>query len=197
MKFQYLIFITFFSCNQEKKGNKIQKSETVVQTVFLSNTSKNISKQNDSIFYKGELFSGVLYELKFNSKDTISVEHFKDGILNGVSKKWYENNIVREYREFKNGQKDGKQIAYFENGKTKFEFIAKSDIYEGELKEYNNDGALIHLASYKNGQEEGTQKLWYDNGKIRANYVVLNGKRYGLLGTKNCKNVSDSIFNFK
>jgi antitoxin component YwqK of YwqJK toxin-antitoxin module len=56
------------------------------------------------------------------------------------------------------------------------------------------DGKLIHLANYKNGQEEGTQKLWYDNGKIRANYVIKNGKRYGLLGTKNCINVSDSIF---
>jgi antitoxin component YwqK of YwqJK toxin-antitoxin module len=50
------------------------------------------------------------------------------------------------------------------------------------------------LAHFKDGQEEGSQKLWYDNGKIRANYVIIKGKRYGLLGTKNCKNVSDSIF---
>ena len=67
-------------------------------------------------------------------------------------------------------------------------------MYEGERKEWNNEGNLIYLATYKKGQEEGPQKLWYDNGKIRANYIIKNGKRYGLLGTKNCKNVSDSIF---
>ncbi|MCX6338150.1 MAG: toxin-antitoxin system YwqK family antitoxin, partial [Bacteroidetes bacterium] len=66
--------------------------------------------------------------------------------------------------------------------------------YEGELSEWTFDGKLIHLAHYIDGQEEGSQKLWYDNGKIRANYVIIKGKRYGLLGTKNCKNVSDSIF---
>ena len=90
--------------------------------------------------------------------------------------------------------KNGKQIAYWENNKKKFEFTAKDDAYEGELKEWAFNGTLTHLAHYVNGQEEGSQKLWYDNGKIRANYVIKNGKRFGLLGTKNCKNVSDSIF---
>ena len=99
-----------------------------------------------------------------------------------------------EVRNYKQGQKNGAQVAYFDNGTKKFEFVAKKDVYEGELKEWNKEGNLIHLATYENGHEEGTQKLWYDNGKIRANYVMLKGKRYGLLGTKNCKNVSDSIF---
>ena len=75
----------------------------------------------------------------------------------------------------------------------KFEFVANDDTYEGEMKQWNVDEQLIHLANFKNGQEEGSQKLWYDNGKIRANYVIIKGKRYGLLGTKNCRNVSDSI----
>ena len=39
-------------------------------------------------------------------------------------------------------------------------------------------------------------KYFYNNGKVRSNYLVINGKRYGLLGTKNCVNVKDSIFNF-
>lgn len=62
------------------------------------------------------------------------------------------------------------------------------------MKEWSFDGKLSHLGNFENGQEEGSQKMWYDTGKIRANYVIKNGKRYGLLGTKNCKNVSDSIF---
>ena len=111
-----------------------------------------------------------------------------------VSKKYYPNKQLMEYREFRNDMKNGKQLAYWDNGHKRFEFVAVNDTYEGELKEWDYNGNLFHLAHYKNGQEEGVQKLWYDNGKIRANYVIIKGRRYGLLGTKNCKNVSDSIF---
>jgi antitoxin component YwqK of YwqJK toxin-antitoxin module len=99
-----------------------------------------------------------------------------------------------ELRNYSKGQKNGVQIAYWENGNKRFQFMAQNDAYEGELKEWDYSGTLFHLAHFINGQEAGEQKLWYDNGKIRANYVIINGKRYGLLGTKNCKNVSDSIF---
>jgi antitoxin component YwqK of YwqJK toxin-antitoxin module len=120
-----------------------------------------------------------------------------NGLLHGVCKKWYRNKQLMESREYKHGNKHGKQIAYWENGHKRFEFVAVLDAYEGELKEWSNTGQLLHLANYTDGQENGVQKLWYDNGKIRANYIIINGKRYGLLGTKNCKNVSDSIFNIK
>jgi hypothetical protein len=39
------------------------------------------------------------------------------------------------------------------------------------------------------------QTWWYDNGKVKSNYRIIEGRRFGLLGTKNCINVSDSIFN--
>lgn len=48
--------------------------------------------------------------------------------------------------------------------------------------------------NYKKGFEEGSQKMFYDNGKVKVNYIMINGRRYGLLGTKNCVNVSDSVF---
>ena len=119
-----------------------------------------------------------------------------EGKLVIVQKK-YPNGQLMEYREFRNNMKNGKQIAYWYNGNKRFEYIAKNDVSEGELKEWDFNGKLFHLAHYKNGQEEGVQKLWYENGKIRANYIILHGRRYGLLGTKNCKNVSDSIFVIK
>ena len=134
-----------------------------------------------------------MYELS-PSKDTVLIEGYTEGLLSGVCKKWYPNKQLMEERHYVGGQKNGKQTAFWQNGNKRFEFFAKNDAYEGELKEYSENGHLFHLANYVHGQEEGSQKMWYDNGKIRANYVVIKGKRYGLLGTKNCKNVSDSIF---
>ncbi len=171
------------SCNDKKSAQ-----------LFVSKTSNDISIVNDMVFYKTEKFNGVLFDLNVNNRDTLFLEEIKNGLLDGVSKKWFTNNQLMEYREYKLGRKNGQQIAFWENGKKRFEFIANNDAYEGELKEWASTGNLFHLAHYVNGQEEGSQKMWYENGKIRANYVIINGKRYGLLGTKNCKNVSDSIF---
>jgi antitoxin component YwqK of YwqJK toxin-antitoxin module len=163
--------------------------------VYKQKTSRNISIDNDVVFDNGKPYNGYLYEINPGNMDTVSVAEYSNGLLNGTSKRWYVNNKqLMEERLYSNGKKNGRQVSYWENGNKRFEFFAKDDAYEGELKEWNIEGQLIHLANFVNGQEEGAQKLWYDNGKIRANYVMLKGKRYGLLGTKNCRNVSDSIF---
>jgi antitoxin component YwqK of YwqJK toxin-antitoxin module len=179
----YILILLAFSCNEKKS-----------KEFFMQKSAKNISIINDLVFMNKEKFNGTLFELNQNKKDTVLIEQYKDGLLNGTCKKWYLNNQLMECREYTLGKKNGKQIAYWENGKKRFEFIAKDDAYQGEMKEWSINGNLFHLANFVNGQEEGTQKMWYENGKIRANYVIIKGKRYGLLGTKNCKNASDSIF---
>jgi antitoxin component YwqK of YwqJK toxin-antitoxin module len=181
----YFIALSFISCqNQAEKELSIPIS------------SKDISVINEIVFYKNKRFNGRLFEVNIKNNDTILTQRFRDGRLDGISKKWYPNLQLMEYREYSLGRKNGKQIAFWENGKKRFEFFAKDDAYEGELREWSVNGKLFHVANYTNGQENGKQIMWYENGKIRANYVIINGKRYGLLGTKNCKNVSDSIFIF-
>ncbi|MHA8067452.1 toxin-antitoxin system YwqK family antitoxin [Aquirufa sp. ROCK2-A2] len=109
-----------------------------------------------------------------------------------VEKKYFPNGRIMEIRHFRNGMKNGRQTAFWENGKKRFDFMAKNDAYEGALREWDTHGHLFHLAHFVNGQEEGVQKMWYENGTIRANYIIIKGRRFGLLGTKNCKNKLDS-----
>ena len=189
--------LLIFSCNGRKANSVATHTGTKASKNFVSSQSKGLRTKNNVLFLRHKKFDGFLYRLYNNSKDTIFIESYSNGILDGISKKWYLNSKIMEIRYYSKGKKNGKQLAYFENEKKRFEFTAKNDQYEGELREWNVAGKLIHLATYENGQEEGTQKMWYDNGKIRANYVMKNGKRYGLLGTKNCINVSDSIFIIK
>ena len=73
-------------------------------------------------------------------------------------------------------------------------YVFVNDEYEGTCREWSSDGLLVKEMNYLKGHEEGSQRWWYDNGKIKANYIIKQGRRYGLLGTKNCMNVSDSIF---
>jgi len=110
-----------------------------------------------------------------------------------VEKKYFPSGKIREIRYVRNGVRQGLQMAFWENGRKRFQYIAVNDAYEGELKEWAENGQLFHLAHYKNGQEDGVQKMWHTNGKIRSNFVIIRGRRYGLLGTKNCKNVNEKL----
>jgi antitoxin component YwqK of YwqJK toxin-antitoxin module len=188
MKLIKIILFCFVvvSCKNEK--------EPPIPPIYHVQTEENIAVKNDTIFLNGKKYDGFIYQLNPNGKDTLSIQGFKNGLLSGVSKKWFMNGQLMEERHFLNGKKHGLQRAYWENGNKRFEFMAKNDAYEGELKEWGSSGYLYHEGNYVNGQEEGAQKMWYENGKLRANYVIIQGKRYGLLGTKNCKNVSDSLF---
>ncbi|MDB5223241.1 MAG: hypothetical protein JWN83_1908 [Chitinophagaceae bacterium] len=178
------------SCSQNRSRQTVFSNQ-VIKTYVLKSAS---TIKNDTVFMSGKKYSGFLFQLHSDNTDTAFLEGYYNGLQSGVTKKWYAGKKLMEERYYYDGKKNGKQIAFWENGNKRFEFIANNDTYEGEMKEWNVDGRLIHVANFKNGQEEGTQKLWYDNGKIRANYVIIKGKRYGLLGTKNCRNVSDSIF---
>jgi len=189
-----IVMLFGISCKQEKPIHINDSGLRNIPNRFILKSDSGISIKNDVVYYKDSLYSGFLFELNSECKDTLLLEGYLDGVQNGDCKKWYPNKQLKEERFYLDGKKNGKQVAYWENGNKRFEFTAVNDAYQDELKEWSIEGKLFHLAHFKNGQEEGVQKLWYENGKIRANYVIINGKRYGLLGTKNCKNVSDSVF---
>ena len=183
-----------YACKEDKPKVIMPIEKIIIPSILVSKRSQDCKLKNDTVFLNNKQFEGYVYDLYPNLKDTFSVEGFSNGVLHGITKKWFPNGQLMEERWYYKGEKNGKQIAYWDNGNKRFEFIAEKDYYQGELKEWTVDGKLFHLGTYVNGQEEGKQQLWYDNGKIRANYVIIKGKRYGLLGTKNCKNVSDSVF---
>ena len=190
--FLYLFILLVYSCDGDKPKGSMNVE--IVPLRYLSKSANGISINNGTVFLKGEKFSGYLVQLSPAGNDTIALEGYVNGLLSGGSKKWFSNRQLMEERYYRQGRKNGKQVAFWPNGNKRFEFFAKDDGYEGELREWNVNGQLFHLGNFLNGQENGSQKMWYENGKIRANYVIIDGKRYGLLGTKNCKNVSDSIF---
>ncbi|MFY7888918.1 MAG: toxin-antitoxin system YwqK family antitoxin [Spirosomataceae bacterium] len=193
MKILQLMLFCFFvyGCQPKQKG---VLAVPMIPKKYVLKSAPEFTSSNDTLLWKGQKYSGFVYEISQNGKDTLLVEGYYEGLQSGLSQQWYTRKQVREIRHYREGKKEGLQVGYWENGRKRFEFMAQNGEYEGELKEWSSNGHLYHLATYLHGHEEGPQKMWYDNGKIRANYVIVQGKRYGLLGTKNCKNVSDSIF---
>lgn len=139
-------------------------------------------------------FTGVVYSLLPNRKDTSIVMCFVDGKEDGEWRKYFSNGQLMERRHFADGKKVGTYAAWWPNGTQRLLYHFENGEYEGACKDWNEEGLLIAEMNYKAGHEEGPQKQFYNNGKVRANYIIKDGRRYGLLGTKNCVNVSDSIF---
>ena len=172
-----------------------QPGKQAVEYKTINAETPGLKAVNGIIYFNDRLFNGTVFSLFPNTSDTAAIMNFHSGNEDGVWKKKYSKNSYEETREFKDGKKIGEYIAWWPNGNKKLQYEFKEGEYEGTCYEWNERGQMTKEANYKAGYEDGLQKIFYDNGKIHSNFVVVNGRRYGLLGTKNCVNVSDSIFN--
>jgi antitoxin component YwqK of YwqJK toxin-antitoxin module len=177
----FALSLVFFSCGPG-------------EPIIVNATDPWLESRQDILYLHEEVFTGRVFSLDPVSGDTIQIRNYQDGKEHGAWQKFYVGGKIQEVRKFDHGQKTGTYAAWWENGVRKLEYRFADDEYEGTCRDWNEKGTLIREMNYVHGHETGVQKTFYDNGKVRANYVIMSGRRYGLLGTKNCVNASDSVF---
>lgn len=158
---------------------------------YHSRKDVRIRGSHDTVYFEGRLFTGFLFELNENS-DTIFMGSYFNGVEEGRHIHRYPGGGLSEERYFINGKKDGPQRGWWPDGKPKFRFSCYNNEFEGKLEEWSDSGILIKQFNYRNGYENGPQRLWWSNGTVRANYVVKNGRKFGLIGLQLCSNPYDS-----
>ncbi len=163
------------------------------ETIRLSSSSPEIDLFKNVILYQGSPFSGLIYEMFPYSNDTLWSCQYKSGMKDGVWKKYFKEGEIKETRLFKENKKEGNYLGFYKDGSKNFVFQFKNGEYSGTNRVWAKGGVLIEEATFKDGYENGVQKRWYLNGKIKSNYIIKDNRRYGLLGTKNCVTVSDSL----
>lgn len=167
--------------------------ETTIEKLPMFNANQVTLKSTKGTWLqKGKPFTGVLFELSPQG-DTIAYSGFLEGKEHGKWQSFYAPGMLSEERFYEHGLKAGTLKKWHENGQLQMHVQFSNGEYEGTLREWDANGLLIREANYEMGHEAGVQKAWYANGKIRSNYVIVKGRRYGLLGTKNCINVSDTF----
>jgi antitoxin component YwqK of YwqJK toxin-antitoxin module len=183
---KFLVAIVFcfaiWSCS-----DKSNKSLTLSAAKHYPSSDIKFSKRQDTVLYNSKRFSGYIYQL-FPTGDTAFVLTYLNGLQEGKSKKWYPNRQLKEERFYAAGHKQGLQMGWWPDGKPKFIFEANNDDYAGAFKEWFSSGKIAKYFYYQNGHEQGSQKAWWPDGTIRANYVILNGEKFGLFGQKLCIN---------
>ncbi|MEP7324178.1 MAG: toxin-antitoxin system YwqK family antitoxin [Saprospiraceae bacterium] len=150
--------------------------------------------EGDRTYLDDQLFTGRSFWLYEDTGDTAMIQSFLHGREHGLFKKYYKNGKPAELRQYVHGKKTGALITWWENGERQMNYQFKDDEYNGSCREWNELGMLIKEMHYKNGYEDGTQKVYSNDGKIKSNYVIKDGRRYGLLGTKHCINLKDSLY---
>lgn len=189
--FKYnLLAISFYLLTVCSGCNDLANKKNATPQVRLASDPFFHWKQ-DTLLHKEDRYSGRTYTL-YASGDTASVDTYSQGVLDGRSSKWYEDGSLMEERFYKQGKKEGVHRGYWQNNRPRFEYYFVRGEHEGPLSEWYENGQLFKQMHFINGYEEGSQRLWWENGGIRANYVVKNGRRYGLIGLKLCSNPDSS-----
>jgi len=173
------IFITilccFISCNEREKA-----------TLVLFKEHSQLQLNNGVLYYNDAPFNGTLKS--FNEvNQTRNTTNYMHGKKDGEERKIDQNGTLAELRYYKNGLKVGVHKAWRKNGQQLFEYPYNNlGRYHGAMKEWYANGQLVRLFNYVDGKEVGPQKMWLSNGNIKANYTVVHGERYGLIGLKKC-----------
>ncbi len=147
--------------------------------------TEDLVRKNGLMVYKNERFSGYTYEL-YSTGNIKLKTHWVNGMRQGKQLSWFANGNIKEVRFYNNNRKEGRHQGWFVNGTPRFEYHFIDGKYHGSFKEWYPDGSIAAELNFDMGKESGTQKVYEANGQIRANYVVKEGYRYGLVGSKNC-----------
>lgn len=175
---------------EEGEVKPIRLAKTV-PSIYKNRSDSGLRFSNDTVYNPEGLFSGFLYELGIDG-DTLFFGGYFNGVEEGRHFQRYPGGKMREERHYINGRKDGLQRGWWPDGKPRFLFTCYAGEFEGKFEEWSDSGILIKQFHYNSGREEGSQKLWWSNGSMRANYVVRDGRKFGLIGLKLCSNPYDS-----
>lgn len=158
--------------------------------LVIEDTNAELELVNGVLLFKDKPFDGLL-EAHYDSGKVKSQINYSRGKKEGLETILHENDSIFSKRFYNKGLKTGIHKSWWENGHPKFVYHFNSQgEYNGNVKEWYASGILFRDFNYVNGKETGIQRLWYETGKIKANYEVINGERFGLIGLKKCYQVT-------
>jgi antitoxin component YwqK of YwqJK toxin-antitoxin module len=88
----------------------------------------------------------------YEDGDTMSIVNFIDGRQGGLTKGYYDNNVLRYEVEWHDGYQEGKEVEYFENGIIKSYGQNKLGVKSGEWRYYTEDGSLARKENWVKGK---------------------------------------------
>jgi len=147
---------------------------------------------------KNENYSVIWYEnLTANNIEIKESEGFwKNGEKEGLWIYWYNNGQKSSEGNYINGNYDGLWTNWDENGQKFLQNYYKYGKKEGLWIEWYENGQKLSEGKYKNGEEERLWTNWYENGQKLSEGKYKNGVKEGLWANwkKNGEKESEEIW---
>ena len=105
-----------------------------------------VYENNSTLIYSKKYILFGLFQVKDSPINGVLIDRsgfhteYKNGVIDGTQKCFYDNGQLNMYVEFKNGRKHGKDIRHHKNGKLKLKRI------------------------FENGEQIGNTVSWDENG---------------------------------
>ena len=139
-------------------------------------------KSAGSVFYKdGRLIKSTLVNsMKDNASFSLVTDKSYDLNLYEIITEESKNKLLEGYLIFKkDGLFNGEKREYYEEGEIKAITPFKNSLAEGTYISYHQNGNIKVKNTYKNGNEEGEGLFYYENGQLEEKYFMKNGKLDG------------------
>ncbi|MEX2483092.1 MAG: toxin-antitoxin system YwqK family antitoxin [Brumimicrobium sp.] len=150
--------------NGEKHGKSIYWSHYKVGT---DETMVNVGNAKKKLTYG-------IYE-----RDTLKIEHYKDGLLHGTKKEYYPESILKKEVNYQDGVFHGAFLVYDREGNLLQELNYEEGEKDGEWKYYYDDGSILKIENWKTGVKNGTFKSFYIQGHIESMENYKKGMKHG------------------
>lgn len=111
--------------------------------------------------------------------DTTLLENYKNGILDGVKRTYYNDGKVEREIYYKEGQFNGSFRIFSAEGKVVDELNYVAGQKDGLNKYYYSDGTLLRTEYWDKGVKNGDFKVYYIQGHLQSHEVYKKGNKEG------------------
>ena len=180
-----IILIGLLACNQPKQPyiTIVSKPITIPTTTLLA-TDSFLQFINGYYNYKRQLFSGYI-QTNFSSGNMQSLQSIYNGKSEGCTKEFFESGHKLSTRYYTAGEKDSVHTGWWDNGNIRFVYHFKNGNYHGSFEEFYYSGNPLKKIVYNNGNDN-CGLGWRENGKLFMNYIMKDGRRFGLMNAQLC-----------
>ncbi len=102
-----------------------------------------------------------------DGKTVLSVENYKNGLLDGEYKVFYKSGQLTELSHYKNGKKDGISLRYSDEGVLTENITYKDGIANGYAIIYDEHGDVFARGNYVNGIKKGIWEFNMDGEMVK------------------------------
>lgn len=173
---------------------KTKKVDFKDGTFYTFNTNGNMTSKR--IYKNDKEIDGFIWNYHPNGNYSYA-GRVKNGEANGIQTLYYDNGKVEIKSNFLNGKLHGTLTKYDYEGNTIYIENYLNGALNGQKTEFYRNGNKKATLNYKNDKLEGTIAEYWENGRIKTKGAYINNKATGYWVTYNKKGIREEECNYK